>query len=250
MSEQTISAQRRIRLCFSKGGAMRYISHLDLLRAFQRVMRRAKLPVAYSQGFNPHILLSFALPLPLGMESARDYADLALTGGEEISPEEIVSRLNENAPGGLRFLGARMLGSGEARAAAIVAAADYALRLPVSSEEDSRAISTVLDALLAEPTLVTLKKTKSGEKETDIRRDILRLSYETGPEPQIILRLSASSARFLNPETVAGLIFERLQRESVGRFLRLDLYREVGGKRVPLMEEIPAGAAAAPGETP
>ena len=200
----------KVRLQFSKGGNLRFIGHLDFLKVFQQAIGRSKLPVAYSQGFNPHMLLSFALPLPLGMTSQNDYADLTL---EVAMPEdEIISRLNTHAPGGLIVTGAREF-SGPG-AAALVMAADYTFlaELPVDSQ-----------SLLARETIVIPKKTKSGIKDTDIRPDILDISVT---DRHILMRLAAGSARFLNPLIVAGLLLERDACPS--SLTRMELYRLAG----------------------
>ena len=89
----------RKRLCFSKKGNLKFIGHLDFLRVFGETITRSRLPVSYSAGFNPHILLSFALPLPLGFVSENDYADLVFH--EDVPSGEIMSGLNNAAPNGL-----------------------------------------------------------------------------------------------------------------------------------------------------
>ncbi|MCL2224202.1 MAG: TIGR03936 family radical SAM-associated protein, partial [Defluviitaleaceae bacterium] len=112
----------KIRLRFSKTDTLRFIGHLDFLRVVQQTIRRAALPVAFSQGFNPHILISFALPLPLGMASLNDYADLTLT--DEIPFSEITERLNAAAPVGLTINAAY---PAEDKAASVVCVADYVI---------------------------------------------------------------------------------------------------------------------------
>jgi len=198
----------KVRLQFSKGGGLRFIGHLDFLKVFQQALGRSKLPVAYSQGFNPHMQLSFALPLPLGMTSQHDYADLTLD--VHVPEGEIIARLNAHAPGGLVVSGAReFTGPG---AAALVMAADYVfpveLMLPDITDMESPAASLAMceeiaQTLLARESIVIPKKTKSGIKDTDIRPDILDISVS----PQhVTMRLAAGSARFLNPLIVAGLL--------------------------------------------
>jgi len=126
----------KMRLRFSKDGNLRFIGHLDFLKVFQQALGRSKLPVAYSQGFNPLMLLSFALPLPLGMTSRHDYADLTLE--MEVPECEIISRLNAHAPGGLTITGVREFSG--AGAAALVVAADYVFPACLAEE----AVQTLL----------------------------------------------------------------------------------------------------------
>lgn len=200
----------KIRLRFSKSGRLRFIGHLDFLRVFQQTIRRAGLPAAFSQGFNPHLQISFALPLPLGMESVNDYADLTLT---QESPE-IIEKLNAVAPSGLVINAAY---SAENKAASVVAVADYLIkRKPVETSPLELAIGIILQS----QTIVIPKKTKKGIKDTDIREDILELETRGN---DVFMRLSAGSARFLNPLTVAGLIFEN---PTTANITRLELYMQ------------------------
>ena len=220
----------KIRICFSKSGALRYIGHLDFLKVFQQTIRRAGLPVAYSQGFNPHMQMSFALPLPLGMTSHKDYADLTLLSD---IPENIASKLNSHAPEGLNIQTIwETQGPG---AAAIVTAADYCL--PIANPE--------IDSILSQQSIIVPKKTKSGIKDTDIRPDILNIWELEGAtvedsgekKPLVIMRLSAGSARFINPLLVAGLLLKH-DAESTA-ITRVDLYRQSDEKGLVSLYEAP-----------
>lgn len=90
------------RLTYAKIGRARYISHLDLMRTMQRAFKRAKIPIWYTQGFNPHAYLNFPLALSLGTNSEIEILDVALT--EELNFDEIVSRMNQTMPEGLRIV--------------------------------------------------------------------------------------------------------------------------------------------------
>ena len=92
------------RLKFAKEGRARYISHLDLMRTMQRAIKRAKVPIWYTQGFNPHMYLMFPLALPLGTDSRTESMDIALT--EDIPFDRLLSQLNAVMPEGLYFLDA------------------------------------------------------------------------------------------------------------------------------------------------
>ena len=224
----------KVRLRFSKTGPLRFIGHLDFLKVFQQTVARAKLPIAYSQGFNPHMLMSFALPLPLGMTSGGDYADIVLEAG--VPEDEIIARLNAYGPDGLTVTGARAF-SGQG-AAAIVAAADYAFPAGLLPEGKT---NEIIQNVLARESIVIPKKTKSGVKDTDIRPDILdiKISDECGnipansaiaPENQsncVLMRLVAGSARFLNPLIVAGLLLGHDADPS--SITRVELYRKAAG---------------------
>lgn len=87
---------------FSKGEGVKYISHLDVLRLFQRAALRAELPVSYSQGYNPHMLIGFACALPVGVISSAEYMELKLA--QEIAEEKLSDRLNAVLPAGIAVL--------------------------------------------------------------------------------------------------------------------------------------------------
>lgn len=93
-----------IRIKFSKGEEVKYISHLDLMRTFERALRRAELPVSYSQGFNPHPHLVFGLPLSVGVTSNAEYADIGFE--REIEPDTVKKMLNISLPQGLTVIDA------------------------------------------------------------------------------------------------------------------------------------------------
>jgi len=183
------------------------------------------LPIAYSKGFNPHQIVSFALPLPLGMGSVNDYADVTLT--TDVPTDEIIEKLNACAPRGLLISGAYAT-KGQPAAAATVAA-DYRLELEVSAE----LLQVTIQRILIAETLIIPKKTKSGVKDTDIRPDILGIELWCN---KVDLRLSAGSARFLNPLLVADLLIkyalqatEYTPQQACTSFLtRLELYQSDG----------------------
>jgi len=91
----------KIKAVFSKTGDMKFISHLDLMRLFQRALRRAGLPVLISQGFSPHVKISIAKALKLGIES--DSEELTINLCEPVAPGVIQQSLNDNLPAGVRI---------------------------------------------------------------------------------------------------------------------------------------------------
>ena len=208
---------------FAKGGKMKYIGHLDLLKIIQAAIRRAALPIAYSQGFNPHQRLSFALPLPLGMDSVAEYLELQLNDEANeafYNPTQVQTALNAQLPDGLSMLEGWNIPSPTSTPspAAAVSAADYRLNLPNAN----------IESILQAKQLLVMKKSKSGIKETDIRPDILSMEREiTG---SILVRLSAGSARNLSP---LSLPFDDFAQSKV---TRLSLLSSKNGKLVPLQE--------------
>ncbi|MFC1667509.1 TIGR03936 family radical SAM-associated protein [Candidatus Omnitrophota bacterium] len=92
----------RLETTFCKKGILRYISHLDIVRLFQRAIRRSHVPVALSEGYTPHYKISYKRALKLGMESESEEA--VFTMNQEITPEEFKQRINEKLPEGIRVL--------------------------------------------------------------------------------------------------------------------------------------------------
>lgn len=92
----------KIKAIFSKTGAMRFISHLDLMRLFQRAMRRADLPVVITKGFSPHLRISMPRALKLGLES--DSEELTVSLSAAVTADGFMKSMNNNLPGGVRIL--------------------------------------------------------------------------------------------------------------------------------------------------
>ncbi len=114
----------KVRVKFAKQGAMKFIGHLDIMRYFQKAVRRAGIDVAYSEGFSPHMIMSFAAPLGVGVTSTAEYFDMEIQ--TPMSSKEAVKRLNDTMAEGMEVLSFRKIPDGKANAAmALVAAADY-----------------------------------------------------------------------------------------------------------------------------
>ena len=176
-----------IRIKFTKTGALQFISHLDLNRTMKTVMIRAKIPIHYSEGFNPHPKMVFALPLSIGAESVCELLDIKID--LEMTSYEIISRLNGALPPEMRVLEAYIP---ETKFTDIkFAEYDITADAPVDC--------TPLDA----ESVVVMKRTKTGEKECDIKPMINR--YEPIPGG-IRCVLSATSTDYLNPEYIASVL--------------------------------------------
>ena len=182
----------KVRIKFSKLGSLRYVGHLDFMRAVQKIIRRTSIEAAYTKGFSPHHTLSFASPLGVGLESTGEYFDLELAyrdpfemsvtdlarlnsiglENDELpdvpSSDWILSQLNEQAPEGVRFLGIRRVEENNNKAMALVAAADYTIFFEEDAF-DGRDLSTLLDEFLVRREIVVHKVSKKTESDVDIR---------------------------------------------------------------------------------
>ncbi|MDR1542018.1 MAG: TIGR03936 family radical SAM-associated protein [Clostridiales bacterium] len=183
----------RMLILFSKKGRMKYIGHLDLLKVLQRAVSRSKIPISYSQGFNPHQQMSFALPLPIGVDGEREIVEIELEA--DLAPEDAVGALNPHMPRGMEILSARRRAEGEKTPASKVAAADYAVEADISPEE----LELRLEGALARKEMKILKKGKGGVKEIDIRPDLIEASACGNC---LKLRLSAGSVKNIKAEDI------------------------------------------------
>ena len=192
-----------VRIKFSKEGRLIYISHLDLNRVFSRAFKRAGLPLYYSEGFSPHPRFGFALPLSLGTSSECEFVDIKLR--EMLTPEETARRLAPALPPEIRILDAY---NSDVRFKTITHS-DYRVRITSTALGTDRA-AAVKEVLTSSP-LTIIKKTKSGEKETDISSFISNVSVTgEGNTVTVACRLTADSANYLNPEYLVKLLDSRL----------------------------------------
>ena len=114
----------KARIKFRKYGVMKFIGHLDVMRFFQKVMRRAEIPIAFTGGFSPHMIMSFANPLGVGVTSEGEYFDIELT--EEIDMKAAVERMNQVMVEGIDMVNMVPISDDKKQTGmAIVAAADY-----------------------------------------------------------------------------------------------------------------------------
>lgn len=152
---------------FEKESIVRFISHLDLQRTFQRAFRRAKLPMAYSQGFNPHPLLSFGSALAVGYTSEAEWLDIKLT--EKMEPAVFIALVNAVLPHGLKLVEARVVDDTYPSLTAKIYASVYEVRMHGGGQNCIDAFESLLEG-----EIFVMKHTKSGKKRTDIRPSVYR----------------------------------------------------------------------------
>lgn len=192
---------RPLRVRFRKTGDLQYISHLDLQRTFARVLVRAGLPLWYTKGFNPHIKMVFGLPLSVGTESECEFLDIRIE--REMSEEEIMRRLNGEVTEEMAITAVYR----PTRKFTDIAFAEYVYT--VEAPGVAGACDRVRD-LFDGRSLTVLKRSKSGEKETDIRPLIRRISVENaGGALTLSAVLSAGEGGYLNPEYLITVLREQ-----------------------------------------
>ncbi len=180
-----------LRVKFQKIGRLQFISHLDLARTMRTAIVRAEIPVKYSQGFNPHPRMSFALQLSVGTQSSCEFMELKLYDKPDC--EKIKSELNKNLVDELRVFDVYE----PERKASEIAWAEYSIIFYPESFEVIPDYNEIVG-----DTLVISKRTKSGEKDVDIRPQILRFVQSDNILNTV---LCADNTSYLNPEYIARL---------------------------------------------
>lgn len=213
---------REVRLRFSKTDRCKYISHLDINRCMSRALTRAKIPLWYTEGFNPHPYMSFSLPLSLGIESFVESMDIRIIG--DITNDEIKKKMNEMLPNGIRILEVY----DDFRQDKDIAYSDYVFRIQFNDNETAlQKINNVLnsDEIIAE------RKVKKGKrkifKETNLKPLIQKFNSSIRGEDIILnLRLMAGIEKNLNPtllfDTIIKLIDMDFEWKSISRIAILD----------------------------
>lgn len=185
---------------------MKFIGHLDMMRYFQKACRRAGIDVVYTEGLSPHMSMSFALPLGVGMTSDSEYVDVDFA--DVIPGAEIVERLNRSCPEGIHFTDARQIPVGKAHKGMNLAArADFTLSC---QDKWDSAWREDFPGWLESPRIMVMKKGKKTLKEIDIKP----LIFEAGFDGQdLFLGLSAGLDRNIRPELVMQAFASQTGRE-------------------------------------
>lgn len=228
----------RLRIKFSKHGAIRFIGHLDVMRFFQKAIRRAGIDVAYTGGYSPHQIMSFAAPLSVGAESNGEYMDIEVRS--LTSCEDIMQRLNESCVPGIRITGVYVLPEKAGNAMASVAAASYTVRF-APGKAPNIDMAQVLPRFLEKESIMITKEGKKGPREVDIRPGIYSCHWE---QDTLQLLVDASSAGNIKPiQIVEALLKDNDQTLAENALLitREELYGamdSVGERRLLPLGEI------------
>ena len=183
----------KLRVKFSKHGPVRFIGHLDVMRFFQKTIRRAELDIAYSSGFSPHQIMSFASPLGVGLESNGEYMDIEMNS--IVSCDDVKKRLNDASVAGIQILSVKILPSEAGNAMASVTAASYTVRFRQGREPQFPVREKLEEFLTKEQILIT-KETKKGVREIDLKPGIYELSWD---DNAFSMMLDASSGGNIKP---------------------------------------------------
>ena len=198
---------------FEKMGRMSWFSHLDLQNTMQRALRRAQLPVAYSQGFNPHVLTSFATALSVGCQSRGEVMEVEMAG--EISPEEFVEKLNACLPDGLKVRRCASVPDSAPALMAKVAEAGYDITAPNAD------LTQAVEAFLKAEEVMVEKRSKTKTRLVNIRPMVHEITCAfDGKDSRLSMVLEQTNANALKVE----LVMQALAPEQEFRFVRTALY--------------------------
>lgn len=221
----------KARIKFRKYGVMKYIGHLDVMRYFQKAMRRADIPIAFTHGFSPHMIMSFANPLGVGLTSDGEYFDIELK--EAIASADAIRRLNAVMVEGMEIVSfVQIPEEKKATGMAIIEAADYLVR---PKSEDVIFTVEEIERFLKLEEILVIKQTKKSEKEVNIRPWIHTLELHGN---QLFMKVSAGSAVNLKPELVVRsllTVYRKNLTETDFYYHRLENYaQQEDGTLVPL----------------
>lgn len=218
----------KARIKFRKYGALKFIGHLDVMRFFQKAMRRAEIPIAFTGGYSPHMIMSFASPLGIGLTSDGEYFDIELK--EPIASEDAVRQLNEAMVEGIEVVSFRQIPDEKKMTGmAIVAAADYKTTLVKGSFPAD--LREKVQEFISQPEIRIMKQTKRSEKEVDIKPMIYQFqtSDEKG-ECSFYMQVASGSVENLKP----GLVMEAFctflgidPKETAFACHRLEMYADI-----------------------
>ena len=202
----------KVRIKFSKSGNMKFIGHLDTMRYFQKAMRRADIDIAYSTGFSPHQIMSFAAPLGVGITSEGEYLDIEVNSTD--STEKSVAALNDAMVKGFSVLDYRRLPDNAKTAMSIVTCADYTLTYREGYEID-RSLEELREAVHAfyevPEKIEIVKQTKKSEKIIDLKQVVYDFKVlEVEGKPAFYLKVSTGSTDNIKPELVLEHFYKYL----------------------------------------
>lgn len=220
----------KYRVKFTKTGPVKYTGHLDIMRYFQRAIRRAELPIAYSEGYSPHQILSFAFPLSVGYTSEGEYFDIELT--EAVKIEEIATRLNAASTEWVKIVEVSELPEKAGNCMALVYASRYeisfkpALILPEEWEQ------RYIDYFSQDAIPVSKPKKKGGGYlDIDLKEFIYDFGIAQGRERTVFFTVNSSSSDNVKPTFVADCFLKSIgieDTEHIYNVHRVEIYMNAG----------------------
>ena len=223
----------KVRLKFSKQARIKFVGHLDLLRLFQRVIKSARIPIAYSQGFNPHSLMYFAQALSVGITSAGEYMDLHLE--KDVPPQWIKERMNEVLPEGLEIHKVNVLAENSKSCMSLVDASSYEIR--IDKNLDDKDFLLMANEFYQQKEIPVTRSSRKKKRIINIKEFIYDLSLKEKEFCYIIgVTLAAGSRKNLNANLFIQSFLDAYQLDKTYEIHRLELFSLQEDSLVPLWE--------------
>ncbi len=228
----------KVRIKYSKTGYMKYIAHLDMLRYFQKAIRRSGIDIAYTDGFSPHQKVSFAAPLAVGMQSLGEYFDIEVNS----SLDEETSRklLDDTMVEGISVLNYKILPDNAGKCMSVCEASDYFVPY-MAGEISVSDIQNIVDSFMSQNEIVVYRKTKCTEGEAEVKKYIYDMKameyedYDGNKLKGVYMMLATGSVYNLKPEILAVKMGICDEEQAKCNIVRLETYRrDDEGDFVPL----------------
>lgn len=220
----------KLRMKFEKGDSVKYLSHLDIVRVFERAFRRAGLPISYTLGFNPRPKMSFTPALSVGITSSSEYVDVEFT--EDVTIKDLVDVLNDALPVGLKITKADE--TREKIKLSALNTAVYTVGISLNKVDVGKLLNSV-DTLLSKKEIIIEKRTKAGIKSVDIAPLIYKIHIATIDEhtANIIMETSIGQQGNVAPMTIVSQIEEVLKKELVVLYMdRKEIFYSQDNNRI------------------
>ncbi len=197
----------KIRAAFAKEDEAKFIGHLDLTRVFERAMRRAGIPMAFSEGFNPHPKLAFGSALALGATSLREYVDIELS--LEMLPSEFMHKLQGQLPRGLTLLEAEEIPDQSRALMAVLNCSGYRVRVPLLLPLAQERVDSVLERFLEQESIAYVRYSKKGRQEKNLRPFIRSLKGHVSSEYlELEMEIDINEQGSVKPQELVGVLRE------------------------------------------
>ena len=228
MTKQQHQTEYVVRCLFERKGNCSYVGHLDLMHIFDRAVRRAEMPILYTQGYNPRPMIVFALPLGVGIHTVGDYVDISLA--YEVKAEEFIPKVNAQLPQGVKITKGINIPEPKNSLMSVVTTAKYCIEAPD--------IAKYMNMLFEKKEIVTEKKSKGKLVTTDIRPLLLSTLNKPFDNPDVFgFYASAGSTSNLRPDVLLNALCEQTgydkELASNAKVTRLSLY---GGEYPKLLD--------------
>lgn len=219
----------RVWIRIGKMNRLRYVSHLDMQRLMHRALNRTELPFAWSQGFNPHPVMSFASAMAMGWTSEYEIVDIKMAA--DVTAQQVADVMSKALPPDMPVIAARVVDDRKPAPMALLEAADYAITI---ESPGALKIQGAIEGYMAKDSVMAMRKTKTGEKEADIRPMTYALKEDMSMPGLIYARLALTEKATLKPDLLVRTLASQAGVEEPS--LRVHRLCLLGAGGRPLME--------------